>query len=636
MGLLDDLIYGYRVIRDAGASYVSRGTIAFIGATVTDDPGSDSTVVTIPSPAAISTLTAQDIATEATAGNTGAIADAGHKHRLPESVLRGVMGTITSSIAFNSQRLTGLASPSASTDAATKGSSESAATASATNEANLRTAAATLTAALDLGAQLVRSTGTPTLSSHLTTKTYVDTADAATLASAQSYADGIFAGRDWKQSCRLATAAALATCTYSNGASGVGATLTASANGALTVDGVAVAPNDRIVVKNQSAGEQNGFYFVYAAGSSSAPWALKRDTDADTAAKLTGGAAAFVVNGTTNAGCAFFLDTSDPITIGTTALVFGQLPDQTVAGTGLARSGNTLSVSYGTTSGTATQGNDSRLAPAPSAAGRILYDTGSTWAALAAGTSGQVLTSGGAGAPSWATGGWTVVYALDWTAQNSINIKSSGDGSFVFDGKTWTADGSANVGGLAVTNGTGLVFTGNNGGGANMLLPVSSVASDFAPGVRDIALLIQYAFTPSSGTTHTLIAGFLTDTSFTEYSVARINAASSAIQNLSVASNLVTDGTEVTSTSTLTDDVVGVVLPAGASSSLLVSGVYSAGFPALPAMRWRKRVPTGSFGTQWPSDAKLPNSWYAALRFYMSGSSGTPVATIKRVAFLCR
>lgn len=47
------------------------------------------------------------------------------------------------------------------------------------------------------------------------------------------------------------------------------------------------------------------------------------------------------------------------------------------------------------------------LLPAPSTAGRIIYDSGSAWTVLAAGSSGQLLQSGGGGAPSWA---WPVDY----------------------------------------------------------------------------------------------------------------------------------------------------------------------------------------------------------------------------------
>ena len=64
----------------------------------------------------------------------------------------------------------------------------------------------------------------------------------------------------------------------------------------------------------------------------------------------------------------------------------------------------TLNVSYGTTSGTATQGNDTRLNPAPGTQGRVLYDSGSSWVALGTGTSGQFLQTQGASAnPQWSS-----------------------------------------------------------------------------------------------------------------------------------------------------------------------------------------------------------------------------------------
>ncbi len=73
------------------------------------------------------------------------------------------------------------------------------------------------------------------------------------------------------------------------------------------------------------------------------------------------------------------------------------------AGTGLTGGGSvalgastSLAVSYGTTAGTAAQGNDARLPPAPSSAGRMLYDNASAWTALAAGTTSQVLVGGSA------------------------------------------------------------------------------------------------------------------------------------------------------------------------------------------------------------------------------------------------
>lgn len=77
------------------------------------------------------------------------------------------------------------------------------------------------------------------------------------------------------------------------------------------------------------------------------------------------------------------------------------------AGTGLTggviTSSGTIAADFGTGSGKIAEGNDSRFPPAPSAAGRLIYDTGSAWTALAAGTEGKVLTAHGAAAPTWET-----------------------------------------------------------------------------------------------------------------------------------------------------------------------------------------------------------------------------------------
>lgn len=69
---------------------------------------------------------------------------------------------------------------------------------------------------------------------------------------------------------------------------GVGKTLTAVANGALTVDGMAVAVNDRIaVVKYGGAWTSlhTGIYSVTAIGSAGAPWVLTRAQDFDGAVR---------------------------------------------------------------------------------------------------------------------------------------------------------------------------------------------------------------------------------------------------------------------------------------------------------------------------------------------------------------
>lgn len=152
-------------------------------------------------------------------------------------------------------------------------------------------------------------------------------------------------GIRWKKA-RLATAAALPACTYANGSSGVGATLTGNANGALTVDGQAVAVGNIVLVKNQVAQAQNGPYVVTVAGSGGAAFVLTRVGDADAAAELVGGLTYTVDEGTDNVDTVWLCTTDGAVTVGTTAITFIPLPGVggLVAGAGLTKTGVTIDV----------------------------------------------------------------------------------------------------------------------------------------------------------------------------------------------------------------------------------------------------------------------------------------------------
>jgi hypothetical protein len=160
----------------------------------------------------------------------------------------------------------------------------------------------------------------------------------------KEYADAIASGINFHQSCRLATTTALPANTYNNGASGVGATLTASANGALSVDGVAVAVANRILVKNQATQANNGVYTVTQTGSAGAPYILTRATDFDTSGtgvdQIDAGDFFLITAGTTLANTSWVQQTPQPIVVGVTALVFAQFgaPLTYTAGTGLTES----------------------------------------------------------------------------------------------------------------------------------------------------------------------------------------------------------------------------------------------------------------------------------------------------------
>ena len=73
----------------------------------------------------------------------------------------------------------------------------------------------------------------------------------------KAYADAISAGLFVEDPVLAATTGNIVG-TYNNGASGVGATITVTANGAAIIDGVALSLNDRVLIKNQSSTFQNG------------------------------------------------------------------------------------------------------------------------------------------------------------------------------------------------------------------------------------------------------------------------------------------------------------------------------------------------------------------------------------------
>lgn len=131
---------------------------------------------------------------------------------------------------------------------------------------------------------------------------------AAQEAATKAYVDSLINGRKWKQNARVASTANLA--------------LSASALSAgLTVDGIALASGDRVLLKDQTAGAENGIYDYSQSGvSPNISYTLTRSADADTAAELQS-AAIWVAEGTSNADKEF-AQTADNITLGTTALTW--------------------------------------------------------------------------------------------------------------------------------------------------------------------------------------------------------------------------------------------------------------------------------------------------------------------------
>lgn len=130
-----------------------------------------------------------------------------------------------------------------------------------------------------------------------------------------------------KQSCRVATTAALTVTATST-------TLTnAGTLAAINIDGVALSVGNRVLVKDQATTNQNGIYTVTTVGSGSVAWVLTRATDADTWLDLIG-AYVTVEQGTTNDDTFWMSETATGGTLGTTAITWQLVSNAQLAAIG--------------------------------------------------------------------------------------------------------------------------------------------------------------------------------------------------------------------------------------------------------------------------------------------------------------
>lgn len=186
--------------------------------------------------------------------------------------------------------------------------------------------------------------------------------------------------------------------------SGVGATLTNSgAQAALTIDNVAMATTNRVMVRLQTNGAENGVYTVTDAGSGSTNWVLTRATDSNKVnpADPNGvgtGDYYFTQEGVINAGDSHVL-TTEPNTmiIGYTPLTYTQFSGSVdyTGGTNINVSGQTISLT-----GTVAPTNGGTGVNTVTT-GDLLYGSASnTWSKLAAGAQYKTLVMG-ASVPEW-------------------------------------------------------------------------------------------------------------------------------------------------------------------------------------------------------------------------------------------
>ena len=138
------------------------------------------------------------------------------------------------------------------------------------------------------------------------------------------YADALVNGLDVKNSVRVATDANI---TLEN---------------LQTIDGVSLAAGDRVLVKEQTNGADNGIYDVVDGGA----WTRSADADNNPGSEITSGMYVFVEDGSSFANNGFVLQTTGAINLGVTVLSFVQFSGtgQVIAGTGLSKTGNQIDI----------------------------------------------------------------------------------------------------------------------------------------------------------------------------------------------------------------------------------------------------------------------------------------------------
>jgi hypothetical protein len=329
----------------------------------------------------------------------------------------------------------------------------------------------------------------PTASSHLATKSYVD---------------AIAAGLTVHDPCACATTANI------------------TLSGEQTIDGVATSAS-RVLVKNQTAGAENGIY-VSAAG------AWSRATDADSDAEVNKGMYTYITGGSTNINRGYVQTVSSP-TLGTTALVFSvffQVASYS-AGNGLVLSGVTFSLKIG---GSSTWSGGNRVLYSDSTS--TITETGQNTTASA-----KYLQQVSSGVPSWAViaaGDIGSGAALSKVDDTNVTLALSGSPTTCLLAATtitagWTgtlsiarggtgASATATAGGVAYGTGTALAWTsaGTSGyfltsGGTGAptwtntptltgLLTFSFATSSTVWTSADEAIRLTTTATSSSNTTH--------------------------------------------------------------------------------------------------------------------------------------
>ena len=287
----------------------------------------------------------------------------------------------------------------------------------------------------------------------------------------KQYADAIASGIHFHEAVALATTAALPANTYNNGTSGVGATLTATANGALSVDSTLTVVAERILVKNEAAGANNGVYTVTQVGSAGTPYILTRATDFDSVGtgvdQIDEGDFFLVTSGVANVNTAWVQQTPPPITLGTTAIVFQQFaaPITYTAGTGLSESPSyTFNIANIGTAGTY---GSASVVPVltTNAQGQVTSVTNTTIAISGSAVTGNISGSAGSVANALTIG--TGLGGTSYDGSAAVTITNTGVTSLTGTASQVTVSGSTGSVTLSLPSPINVDTSGNAGSVTN-------------------------------------------------------------------------------------------------------------------------------------------------------------------------
>ena len=279
------------------------------------------------------------------------------------------------------------------------------------------------------------------------------TAGSATLvptqAAVKAYVDAVAGGGFTVISPAVVTQGTNFSGVYANGAAGVGATITQSVAAVVTIDGVTLTINQRVLFTGQTDPAENGVYQISTLGTGAVQAIFTRVTNYDTAAEILPGTLIPVTSGTIYGG-SIWLQTQIVATVGTDPIqfvVFAQ-PSNTYVTlttnqniTGVKSFNYSSLVLKGSGSGTSTLN-------AAAVAGATVFTLPSTTDTLTGNAATQTLTNKTINGSSntfsnidWESSANNTVGGMPtWDATGDPDVVSPGTAGYV-----WTSNGAGSV-----------------------------------------------------------------------------------------------------------------------------------------------------------------------------------------------